>query len=141
MPTKLEQRDHTQAVITALEGAGLTVGRGIRNTEPDGSGDTLPPPCVVVHPLPGGRRFGTMDDWTLHADLMYQITCVGATQAQAEWLRDQTEVLLDGITVAGRHIDIVKHENGSDGAMRDETIQGEALFVSFPQYRVSSSPA
>lgn len=139
--TKLSQRDHTSAVVAALEGAGLVVGRGIRNTEPDGSGDTIPPPCAIVHPLPGGDRYGTLDDWAKHADMMYQVTCVGATQSQAEWVRDQTEVLLDGIVVDGRHIDIVKVEDGADAVDRDDSIHGDTMFTAMPRYRVSSSPA
>lgn len=139
--THLSQRDHTQAVIAALEGVGLTVGRGVRNSEPNSQGATLTPPCVIVHPMPGGDRFGTLDDWTKHAELDYQVTCVGRTQAEAEFLRDETEVLLDGLTVTGRHIDVVKREGGSDAAMYEEVPQGEALFMCAPRYRLSSSPA
>lgn len=140
MVTALSQREHTNAVVAALEGAGLVVGRGVRTASPDGSGAELPPPCVVVHPIPGGRRFGDLDDHVKHADLVYQLTCVGETQAQAEWVRDKTEVLYTGITVADRHIDIVRDDFGSSDARLDGTVE-PAVFVAMPRYRIASSPA
>lgn len=138
--TKLTQRDHTNAVIATLTGAGLVVGDAVRNTEPDGSGAVIPPPCVVVHPIPGGRRFGTLDDYVKDADLLYQLTCVGETRDQAEWVRDETEILLDGVTVAGRQIDVIRLDFGSDEARLDGTVH-PAVFVSMPRYRLSSTPA
>lgn len=142
MPTHLAQADHTSGVIAALVTTGYPVGRGVRNTEPDGSGDALAPPCFVVHPIPGGRRYGTVDDWTVNADLVYQISCVGETQEAAEILRDESEVLLDGITVAGRLIDVVRVDFGSDGARRDDDIGApELFFVSMPRYRIYSTAA
>ena len=141
--TALSQQAHTDAVVAALEGAGLVVGRGVRNTEPDGSGDPLDPPCAVVHPLIGGRRYGVLDDWTRHADLDYQVTCVGATQEACEIVRDQVEeVMLAGITVAGRLIDVVRITFGSDGTRRDDDIGAPDLyFIATPRYRLVSTPA
>lgn len=142
MPTKLAQRSHTDAVVAALEATGYPVGRGIRNTQPDGSGDPMEPPCYVVHPIPGGRRYGTLDDHTRDADLVYQVSCVGLTHAQAEHLRDESEVLLDGITVAGRLIDLVRVDFGSDEARRDDDIGAPDLyFTATPRYRLYSTPA
>lgn len=142
MVTKLAQRDHTTAVIAALTAAGITTGRGIRNEQPDGSTAALSPPCAVVHPIPGGRRYGTLDDWTVHADLVYQVTCVGLTASQAEWVRDQSEVLLDGVTVSGRLIDVVRVDFGSDGVARDDDIGAPNLyFTCMPRYRLYSTPA
>jgi hypothetical protein len=140
MVTHLSQRDHTDAVVAVLEAAGLSVGRGTRNSSADGSGTELAPPCVVVYPILGGSRTGPLDDYVKHAQLIYQITCVGETQAQTEWVRDKTEVLLDGITVTGRHLDVVRHDFGSSDARRDGNAE-PAVFVAMPRYRVSSSPA
>jgi hypothetical protein len=96
----------------------------------------------VVHPLPGGTRHGTLDDWTKHASLLYQITCVGQTQSQAEWVRDESEVLLDGLTVIGRLIDVVRVDFGSDEAVRDDSLGApETLFGAMPRYRLYSTPA
>lgn len=140
MPTKLSQRTHTDAIVTALEGGGLTVGRGVRNTKPDGNGTLLAPPCVIVHPISGGARFGTLDDWTAHAQLVYQLTCVGSTQQQAEWVRDDSELLLDGVTVSGRSLDVMRLDFGSGGVERNDQT-GDTVFTCMTRYRFTSSPA
>lgn len=140
MPTKLVQRVHTDAIADALTDGDLSVGLGVRNTQPDGKGTLLPPPCVVVHPISGGARFGTLDDWTAHATLVYQLTCVGQTQEQAEWVRDECELLLDGLTVSGRHVELVRQDFGSDGVERGDRT-GDLVFTCMTRYRLTSSPA
>lgn len=141
--TALSQRDHTDAVIATLRAAGLSVGDGIRNEQPDGSGEPLDPPCAVVHPIPGGTRTGTLDDHVRHADLVYQISCVGLTRAQAEWVRDRVEeAMLGGVSVPGRLIDVIRIDFGSDDARRDDDVGApELFFTSMPRYRLSSTPA
>lgn len=141
--TALSQRDHTDGVVAVLEAVGLSVGRGVRNSEPDGSGDALDPPCAVVHPIPGGTRHGTLDDHVKHAELVYQITCVGQTAAQAESVRDDVEAaMLGGITVSGRLIDVIRIDFGSDDTRRDDDIGAPKLFfTSTPRYRLQSTPA
>lgn len=137
MPTTLNQREHTDAIVAALESV-APVGRGVRNSDPDDSETFLDPPCYVLHPISVGRRYGTVDDWTVNADLVYQVTCVGLTQRQAEWLRDASELLLSGVSVAGRHIDIVRSDFGSSSVNHEE-VAGETLFTAMPRYRFMGS--
>ncbi|WP_166345112.1 hypothetical protein [Phytoactinopolyspora limicola] len=143
--TKLVQRQHTAAVVAALKAVGLAVGHAIRNTNPDGTGPVLKPPCAIVYLIPGGERSGTMDDWNKDATLVYQVTCVGLTYEQAEWVRDQSETLLDlkgtGI-VPGRYIDRVEATfgasfGGGDEHRNDST--GSPFFQITPRYAIYSA--
>lgn len=135
---KVSQRDHTNAIADLLDTIpDVTVGRGIRNTEPDGTGQPLTPPCIVVHPLPGGGRYGDLDDVGKHATLLYQLSCYGLTQQQAEWVADQTQLLLDGLDVPGRSIQVVRADFGSSEAVRDDTV-GAPWFQATPRYRIVS---
>lgn len=139
MVTLLSQASHTDAVVAALEATGLPVGRGVRT---DSEGNALVPPCFVVHPIAGGDRYGTVDDWTVNADLVYQVTCVGETQEAAELVRDQSEVLLNGLAVPDRLIDVVRVDFGSDNVRRDDDIGQPKLFWScMPRYRLYSTAA
>ncbi|MFW5898856.1 MAG: hypothetical protein ACOCUN_00150, partial [Jiangellaceae bacterium] len=71
---------------------------------------------------------------------VYQLTCVGQTQEQAELVRDKCELLLDGITVSGRSLDVMRIDFGSDGVERNDRT-GDAVFTCMSRYRFTSSPA
>lgn len=95
-----EPRPHTDAVRDALAAAGLTV-------EVVDRGGT-PPPVVVVHPLPGGSRDGTVADPFDDGDIPYQLTCVGTGREQAEWLVPQAlAALRPTVAVTGRRVRVV----------------------------------
>lgn len=123
------QRRHTDGVIAALEAAGLTVGDG----EAEGA-----PPYVVVHSIPGGSAFGSLEEPHEDAELVYQVTCVGTTREQAEWLADRSMVLLDGVTVADRSIAFVELDT-LPGSRRDTSVTPE-VWLSTPRFRLKSTP-
>lgn len=124
-------REHTNAIIAVLEGEGLKVG--------DAEAPAGKPPYVVVYPLPGGRASGTLGELDADAELLYQVTCVGTSRKQAEWLADATHVLLDGFDVEGRYIPRVALEMHA-GVMRDDQ-QTPPVFWATPRYRVLTTPA
>lgn len=123
-------REHTDAVIAALEAADLSVG--------DAEAPDAQPPYVVVYAIPGGRAFGSLAEPHEDAELVYQITCVGKTREQAEWLADKAMVLLDGLTVDGRSIAFVTLDS-LPGVQR-QTEPTPAVFLSTPRFRVYSTP-
>lgn len=125
------QRKHTDGVIAALEAAGLTVGDG---EAPSGS-----PPYVNVHAIPGGRAFGSLEEPHEDAELVYQVTCVGTTREQAEWLADKSMVLLDGVTVDGRSIAFVELDS-LPGSRRDTSVTPE-VWQATPRFRLKSTPS
>jgi hypothetical protein len=134
MPTPLEKRKHTDAVIAALQAAGLTVGDGIAPTGAEAK-------YVVVYPIEGGNRTGTLAGPFDDAELVYQLTCVGDHRWQAEWVRDKAEAaLLSGLTVAGRHIPLVSPDEGDSGIRRDDSVT-PALYYATPRYRIRTTPA
>lgn len=122
---------HTNAVIARLETRDLVVG--------DAKAPDVDPPYVVVYPLAGGVATGTLGEIHADAELPYQVTCVGLSRKQVEWLVDETRVLLDGLQVAGRHIPLVRLEDGNPGVQRDDDAT-PPVFWSAVHYRVFTTP-
>lgn len=126
------QREHTNAVITKLESLALVVGDA---KEPD----PLPNKYCVVYPIPGGSVSGSLEDPNADGELVVQVTCVGTTREQAEWVVDKAMGLLGGITVSGRHIARVFLDS-MPGIRRDDDIS-PPLFVATPRFRIMTTPA
>jgi hypothetical protein len=136
--SEIQFRAHTDAVIALLEGQDLLVGD---HEAPDGAGeqgDGSFVHYVVVYRIPGGKRSGTLADPHGDADFIYQVTCVGSSRRQAEWLADKAEALLAGVTVEGRRIHVVPH--GNPGIPREDDVT-PSIFTMAPRYRLMSSPA
>jgi len=124
-------RIHTDAVIAALEDAGLTVG--------DAEAPSSPPPYVVVYPILGGAIYGVMLKPHREAELLYQVTCVGLDRQQAEWLQDKARAaLLGGLTVTGYQADHVVPDLVGGVTREDEG--ATTLFVAREQYRIFTTP-
>lgn len=118
-------RIHTDAVIAALEAAGLVVGDA---EAVDATRVPLEPPYAVVYPMPG-RLGGTMADPERDGQVVYQVTSVGVSRSEAEWVRDKArEVLLPGLVVAGRRIVRVKVEMVGEVA-RDDDVSPPRFFI------------
>jgi hypothetical protein len=128
----ISQREHTDAVVAKLETLDLPVGDGKR---PEGDDARY----CVVYPIPGGSLDGTLEDPNEDAELVFQVTCVGTTREQAEWVSDKVLGLLTGMTVAGRHIARIYLDSFS-GVRRDDTLS-PPMFIGTPRFRVMSTPA
>lgn len=130
-------RVHTDAVIAALESAGLDVGDAVAPADgpallKGGTG------YVVVYPVAGGASYGTLADHAEDAEIIMQVTCVGATREQAAWLADACNVLLDGLEVEDRSVPLVTLEV-TPGVNRDDN-QTPPVFYATPRYRIFSTP-
>lgn len=123
-------RKHTDAVIRRLEVEGLAVG--------DADAKGLAAPYVVVYPIPG-RVFGTLENPHEDADLVYQVTCVGSTREQAEWLIDEVMVLLQGVNVAGRSISYIDID-GIPAVEPDRDVS-PPVFYGTPRFTLRSTPS
>lgn len=122
-------REHTNGVIEALEALGLTVG--------DGTAAGLTAPYAVVYAL-NPEFFGSLENPFEDGDLVYQVTCVGKTREQAEWVVDKAMALLDGFTVTGRSIAYVSVDGGP-GTRPDYDVT-PALFYSTPRFTIKTTP-
>lgn len=139
--SEIKFREHKDAVIAALEAAGLLVGDG---EKPDGGGWQGTPGqsvfkgYVVVYRIRGGSRSGNLDDPHEDAEFIFQVTCVGSSPTLAESLADEAETLLKGVTVAGRSI--YPSPDMNPGTERDDDVQ-PPLFYCTPRYRLKTTPA
>ena len=97
---------------------------------------------AIVYPLAGGVFDGPLGCPDDDASLTWQVTCVGVTRDQCEWVADKVNGILIGqpIVVAGRHISRVWADMAGGGARRDDEVQ-PPVFIATPRYRVESTPA
>lgn len=114
-------RTLTGGVIAALEAGGLTVGDGVAKRFTGSGWEDLTAPFAIVYPIsgisegPAGR--GRNDD----AVSTVQVTYVGVTREQAEWLRDKGRTALAaGVTVDGRHVFLTDLED--QGVRRNDAL-------------------
>jgi hypothetical protein len=125
-------REHTDGVIARLQALGLAVGDG------EAPSATVPP-YVVVYPIAGGRSTGTLGAPDDDAELVYQVTCIGTSRKQAQWLEDKVSGLLAGFAVTGRSVARVEVE--SYGGMVREDQKSPPLYLATPRFRLYSTPA
>lgn len=123
-------REHTDAVIAALEAAGLTVYDGVAPATPATK-------YAVVHHI-NDEFSGTLEEPFEDARLVYQVTCVATTREQVEWVMDRVMVLLNGFEVDGRHIAFVRPDGGP-GIRWDPDVT-PAVFYATPRFTVTSTP-
>lgn len=141
-------RTQTAAVAAALDTAGLLVGVG---TEPADSGwagapgQSLFRPYAVLWPITGGSTDGTLLHPDEDAQTLYQVTGVGSTVEQAEWVSDVARTTL---TTPGA-VDITDPSDTRvvqtvtvdtlGGCRRDDDVV-PPLWVTADRYRVISTP-
>lgn len=123
-------REHTDAVIAALETAGLTVYDGVAPATPGTK-------YAVVHHI-NDEFSGTLAQPFEDARLVYQVTCVATTREQVEWVMDKAMVLLDGFEVDGRHIAFVRPDGGP--GIRWDADVTPPVFYATPRFTVISTP-
>jgi hypothetical protein len=124
-------RPHTDALLVALRATGLTVG--------DAQAPGSVPPYAVLYSIPGGRVFGTLADPHGDGEMVFQVTCVGTTREQTQWVTDKAFAVLSGLSVTGRSIAFVDID-GFPGIQRDDDVQ-PPLFYSTPRFTITSTPA
>ena len=118
-------RTVTDRVVQLLADGGLTVG--------DGWGDGMDVPFVVV--WSGDRQLdGTLGPdqrWT-HLSQRFQITCVGRTREQAEWLSDRVDEVMQQADGDGWHVIVLPRPM----IVRDDETGAEPDWLAYPQYLV-----
>lgn len=123
-------REHTNAVKTALEGLGVTVG--------DAQAPTGNPPHVALYRIVtvlSGPLGAQHDDGVF----VYQPTCTGVSREQAEWLVDKVKEILGGVTIAGRYVAYVKADPIPE-TRRDDTTGIPRWYVT-PRFRIFTTPS
>lgn len=141
-------RDHlnrplTEAIVAAINAAGLLAEAGQAPAGAGWQGSAAAStfvPYVAVYPMSGSLD-GAIDYGQEDATKFVQLTCVGATVAQAEWASDVARVALlsTAPTVTGRSVALVVIDQlGS--CTRDDAIQPPLWYVA-DRYSVTTTPA
>lgn len=129
-------RDLTDQVISELESAGLTVGRAEAPASvPANTG------YVIVYPITGGSFDGDIYDPHGEARADYQLTSVGTSAEQCEWVADKArETMIDAsLTLTDRAV-IWIDATFLGGVLRDDDVQ-PPLFYSPDRYTVWTGAA
>lgn len=134
-------RTHDDAFVEALVDAGLVVGDGGNPTDPygwqgaPGHSDFIP--YAIVYPLTQDFD-GSLGCPDTDSDFGWQVTCVGATRQQCDWVRNAVNEALIGqhLTVDGRVVHRVRADGGA-GTRRDDTTQ-PPLFIATPRFAALS---
>jgi hypothetical protein len=135
--TVAPSRPHADAVVAALEAAGLLVGRG---KQPPGSGWQGTPGAstfkgyAVLYTSPGSPD-GNVADPNAYLDFSFQVTCVGASADGAQAISDRVQAALIGriLAVAGRSSYPV-YKTVDPIGRRDDAVS-PALHYQTPQFR------
>jgi len=105
--------------------------------------DILEAAAMVVYPLPSAERDGDLSDFDSLQTWVFQITSVGETAKQTEWMADQARTALVGtgtITVSGRSIQRVESDTIGGTPVRDPA--GQTQLYTLPEsFRVLSYPS
>lgn len=143
MTTLHSGRTLTDAVIQALETAGLLVGDG---EAPDGHGWAGIPDqsafvgYVTVYELIGGTIDGTLGRPDDDASTLYQLTSTGATRQQCEWVADKARNTMLSTTwvITGRQV-MRAAVDMLGGTVRDDDVQ-PPVFFSPDRFRIWTTP-
>lgn len=130
----------TTAVLAALEATGVVVGDA---APPDGygwstvAGQSTFTPHMILYPLTGrldGMLAGAWDD----GEFMYQVTCVGETREQCQWVVDKATGALVGQALDVETILVTLDDMA--GVVRDDTVQ-PPVFMAPPRFKVWTTPS
>lgn len=136
----------TDALLTVLSSAPVLIGDGetpAGGGYPGGNPLKAFVPYANLHPLAGGVTGGSLERPDDDARIIYQVTSVGSTREQAEWVSDETQdVLLSlPVSVDGRDVLLVTVDM-LGGARRDDSLGASSppVWVCPSRYRVTTTP-
>lgn len=134
-------KTHTSAFLELLTDGGLVVGDGGPPAVPYGglTRETFIK-YVIVYSLGSSTDGGLVDP---HEDttLNWQVTCVGFTREQSEWLVNRVNDLVvdQHFAVDGRTVGPIEPDLVAAGPRRDDDVR-PAVFFATPRYRAYSRP-
>lgn len=121
-----QSRKVTQAVFDALVAAGIAMGDGIKpaNAGPgQGTGGAFKP-YGVLFPLPGGVASGPLDAPEEDFESLLQVTCIGESRYQAEWVADKVRAVMINTQFAIDGRSFVRARTDMEGGIqRDDDVQ------------------
>lgn len=131
--TVATSRAETEALLAALRAAWPRVGDAVA---PDDA--TLP--YAVLYPAGAGPLSGPVSDPFADSSPLFQITCVGRTREQTQWLADKLRpVALGPLSITGRKV-MQPYLETSQPVRRDDS-SSPPLFYAADQVRLPTTPA
>jgi hypothetical protein len=129
-------RTHTSAVLAAVRAIHPRAG------DLDVPDDETLPYCIV-YPLGAVQLDGSLEAGDEQNDVWpaWQVTSIGSTREQAEWLQDKVRAGLLGtyLTVAGRRVGPVRLDE-AQAAQRDTDVTPYAYYA-VDRFRLLSTPS
>lgn len=124
----------TDAVITALATTGKQIGDGVAPA-------AAVFPYAVVTPLADVGYSGPINDGQADVEMAWQVTAVGQTRSQAQWMQDACrDALINGsLSISGRTVMTIDLSGGS-GVERDDDFQ-PPLFYAVDIFEIMLTPS
>lgn len=126
-------RAETEALLAALRVVHSRVGDAVAPAD-----TTFP--YAVLYPAGSGSLSGPVSDANADSSSLFQITCVGITRVQAQWLADKLRpVALGPLTITGRKV-MQSYLETSQPVRRDDS-SSPPLFYTADVVRIPTTPA
>lgn len=139
----VQQRELTDAMIDLLErGTGKLVGDHKAPIRPDGMPESDYFPHCILYAVPGTLFDGSLKDASEDALVNYQVTSVGLTRVQCEWMADRVRAVMLSRTPQGSWQVPVTSPAGIsvNGRLPFPGFSGGIDIDGDPPYEVFSSP-
>lgn len=133
----------TDAVIDMLvRGTSKAVGDHQAPERPDGMVDSDFYPYSIVYNIPGGSSDGGLGFGFEETDIIYQVTSVGLTRGQADWMADRCRLVwLARTSDGGFSVPIVSPDGWTvSGRMPEYGFSGGVDVEGEPPFQVFSAP-
>ena len=132
------------AIIKALEDDGMIVGDAVKPPNCGWSGTPGQSqfiPYLIVYPTGGGGVDGPLGDTRSDVQYVYQVTCIGSTREQADFMRDKVRAVMfneSNFSITGRRV-LRTILDVPIATSRDDDVQ-PPLFFSADRFRLETSP-
>jgi hypothetical protein len=133
--TKATSLEMAEAIVSLLEGAGLSASLGEAPA-------VLNPPHVVVWPGGGFETFTDLGHPIGDMILSIQLTCVGASPQQAQWAADKARAAVSRVTIApisDYSFWPIYAEQASQPIRKDDQVT-PPMYVAVSRWNVRSTP-
>lgn len=139
-----DPRTHNDAFVALVQSAGVVVGDATAPTVDHGwagtPGQSDFVPYCIVYPLTQGFD-GSLGCPDVDSTLAWQVTCVGSTREQCDWVKGKVDSVVVGaqLVVNSRFVPRIYAEGGT-GTRRDDTVQ-PPVFIATPRYTAMTFPS
>lgn len=132
-------------IATLIDEIDVDLGGGEEVAVGDGEAPNCPPPFLIVSSITSPEAEGPLDDTQADVEERIQISAVGETRSQADFLRDKSRAVMTAENInedmpVDRMVDRVVIDLDI-GVTSENRGRPEPLFIARDQYKIRTTPA